>query len=106
MHSLNCVCEISTSIVTRDIEGDIIIVPLTSAIGDADDELYSLNETGKAIWQRLDGHRTIREIAAELALEFSSPDNSISSDVLGFVEEMVQRRLLVVVGEESTANVR
>ena len=33
----------------REIEGELIIVPLVAGIGDADDELFTLNETGKAI---------------------------------------------------------
>ena len=51
------ICIGSEDVVARLIEGDLIIVPLTAGIGDADDELYTLNETGKAVWQTLDGKR-------------------------------------------------
>jgi hypothetical protein len=39
----------SDDIVSRDIEGELIIVPITSGIGDLEDELYTLNETGNGL---------------------------------------------------------
>lgn len=95
-------CTASPNIVTREIEGELIIVPLVSGIGDAGDELYTLNETGRAIWRLLDGRRTLGAIATELAEEFEAPDDAIAADVLGFIEEMV-RRQLVVVGDQPSA---
>ena len=59
--SLQTVCAPSDDIVAREIEGEIIIVPLVAGIGDADDELYTLNETGQAIWAHLDGQKTLAE---------------------------------------------
>ena len=38
----------SEDIVAREIEGEIIIVPLVAGIGDMEDELYTLNETGSS----------------------------------------------------------
>ena len=32
-----------------------VIVPLTAGVGDLEDELYSLNESGKDVWRLLDG---------------------------------------------------
>jgi coenzyme PQQ biosynthesis protein PqqD len=89
------VCMPSDDIVAREIEGDIIIVPLVAGIGDADDELYTLNETGKAIWEKLDGQKNLADIAKELSAEFSSNAGEIEADVLGFVSEMTKRGILV-----------
>ena len=36
----------SEDVVAREIEGEVIIVPLVAGIGDMDDELFTLNETG------------------------------------------------------------
>ena len=41
----------SEDIVAREIEGELIIVPLAAGIGDMEDELFSLNETGREIWE-------------------------------------------------------
>jgi hypothetical protein len=40
----------SNDVVAREIEGELIIIPLVANIGDLDEELYTLNETGRAIW--------------------------------------------------------
>jgi len=44
------VCVPSEDVVSREIEGELIIVPIASGIGDMDDELYTLNDPGRAIW--------------------------------------------------------
>lgn len=94
--SLNTVCGLSEEVVAREIEGDVIIVPLTSGIGDAEDELYTLNPTGQAIWQKLDGLRTLKDVAELLAKEFDAPLPEIESDVLGFASELARRGILAL----------
>jgi len=85
----------SEDVVAREIEGEIIIIPLVSGIGDIEDELYTLNETGRAIWRKLSGSRTLGRIAAELAEEFDAPLEVLEQDVLGLVGELVERRMVV-----------
>jgi len=94
--SLNAVYVPSDDIVAREIEGELIIVPLAAGIGDAEDELYTLNETGKAIWERLDGTRSLRAVAAELAAAYDGPAADIERDVAGLVAELARRKMLVV----------
>jgi len=93
---LNSVCTRSGDVVAREIEGEILIVPLVAGIGDTDDELYTLNETGQAIWEKLDGERTLNEVAASLAVEFDAPLSDIEKDVLGFASELTRRGILLV----------
>ncbi len=92
--SLATVCAPSEDVVAREIEGEIVIVPLVAGIGKADDELYTLNETGRAIWQRLDGQRTLGQVAADLTAEFDAPLADLETDVLGFARELTGRRIL------------
>ena len=87
----------SDDVVARDIEGELIIVPLAAGIGDMEDELFTLNETGRAIWNRLDGVASLQDIAAGLATEFDAPLDRITEDVAGFTAELVRRRMLVEV---------
>ena len=92
------VCVLSEDVVAREIEGEIIIIPLVAGIGDADDELYTLNETGCCIWKKLDGRQTLGEVAAALAAEFEASPAELELDVLGFATELVSRRILTVGG--------
>jgi len=83
------------------IEGELVIVPLVAGIGDAEDELYTLNETGRAIWERLDGKKRLGAIAAELAAEFEGSRQEIERDVVGLVNELLKRKMLVEVSRET-----
>lgn len=93
--TLQTICAPSEDVVAREIEGELIIVPLASGIGDADDELYTLNSTGQAIWQKLDGARTLAQVADELASEYDSSRINIERDVLGLVGELARRKMVV-----------
>jgi len=93
----NAVYTVSEDVVAREIEGEIIIVPLVAGIGDLEDELYTLNETGKAIWDRLDGRRRLCEVIDDLSAQYQAAPGEIQADVLGLVTELVKRRMLVAV---------
>ncbi len=86
----------SADVVARLIEGDLIIVPLAAGIGDMEDELYSLNETGKAVWDLLDGKRTLAQVVAALAEVYDVDEVVLRTDVLGLVDELLKRKILVV----------
>ena len=88
---------VSDDVVAREIEGEIIIVPLVAGIADLEDELFTLNATGKAIWDKLDGRRRHQDIISELSVEYQAPPGEIETDVLGLVEELARRRMLVAV---------
>jgi len=95
--SLDTVYAVSEDVVAREIEGEIIIVPLVAGIGDLEDELFTLNETGKAIWEKLDGRCSLGEVIADLAAEYLAEPGEIETDVLGLVQELTRRRMLVAV---------
>lgn len=94
--TLNSICTPSEDIVAREIEGELIIIPLTSGIGDMEDELYTLNETGKAIWGLLDGNRSLAQIAGELGAQYDAPAADIERDVLGLISELALRKIVVI----------
>ena len=71
-------------------------MPLVAGSGDREDELFTLNNTGKAIWDRLNRQRTLANVLAAIETEFEgAEDGARERDVLGLVAELVQRRMLV-----------
>ena len=92
------VYEPSADVVAREIEGELIIVPIAAGVGDLEDELYTLNPTGRIIWAKLDGKKDLKAIAAELAVEHDSTSGEIERDVEGFVRELLVRRIVVKAG--------
>lgn len=90
----------SDNIVAREIEGEIIIVPLIAGIGDMEDELFTLNETGKAIWLELDGKKSLNEIISNLTQDYDIFSAELEQDVIGFVKELFDRGILVEQSEQ------
>ena len=84
----------SEDVAARKIEGETLIVPLVAGIGDLEDDLYTLNETGQAIWEKLDGEKSIQTIVDELNSEYRAPIEEIQEDVLGIIEELARRRII------------
>jgi hypothetical protein len=78
--TIETICAPSEDVVAREME----------------DELYTLNETGRAIWRRLDGTASLGLIAADLTAEYSAPAAEIERDVLGLAAELVRRKMLIV----------
>jgi hypothetical protein len=95
--SLDSVYFVSEDVVARNIEDELIIVPLTFGIGDMEEEFYTLSETGKAIWDKLDGHKKLQEVVEELKIEFEAAPEEIEGDVLGLMRELLKRRMIVEV---------
>ena len=92
---MDMVFDRSDDVVARVIDGALIIVPLTAGIGDMEDDLFSMNETGTSIWNMLDGKKTIKEVCAALEEEYLAGSGEIERDVLGIMEELLKRRILV-----------
>jgi coenzyme PQQ biosynthesis protein PqqD len=86
---------ISEDVVAREIEGELIIVPLVAGIGDLEDELFTLNETGKAIWKQIDGKNNVETIIANLMQVYKAEREEIEQDVLGLVAELAKRKMVV-----------
>lgn len=84
----------SQDIVVREIAGEVVIVPLAAGIREATDNLFTVNSTGQAIWRRLDGTKTLREVVDDLQDQFAAPREVIENDVLGFVGELLQRCMI------------
>jgi len=94
--SLDTICLPSKDVVARQIEDEMIIVPLVNGVGDLEGDLFTLNLAGQAIWQKLDGELTLGEVANLLASEFHAALPTLEKDVLDFAGELVEAGLLVV----------
>ena len=57
-------------VVTREILGETLLVPISSELADMDN-IFALNETGAFIWSQLDGETTLESIRDALARTFA-----------------------------------
>jgi len=87
----------SEDVVARQIQEEFVIIPITAGVGDLEDEIFSLNDSAKAVWGQMDGRRSLKQVASELAEEFEGNSQEIEEDVLGIAEELLKRKMLVEV---------
>jgi coenzyme PQQ synthesis protein D (PqqD) len=92
--TLDGIYVLSADLVVREIQGELIIVPLVAGMGDLEDEIFTLNDTGKAIWNKLDGKNSLAEISQSLAEEFDTPLEKVQEDVVGFMNEIFTRNMV------------
>lgn len=85
----------SEDVVARDVQGEFIIIPITSGVGDMEDAIFSLNPAGRAVWERLDGKRTLNKVKESLLEEYDVPSDELEKDILGLTEELVKRKMLI-----------
>ena len=71
-------------IVARRIGGETILVPVTRRAQEMG--LFTLNEVGTFVWERLDGERPLAEIVDDVTAHYEVEVERAREDLLGFVE--------------------
>jgi len=83
----------SENVVFRKIGDEYVLVPLFASVADVE-SIFNLNETGAAVWEKIDGRKNIRDIVAEMQTEYEAGNLLIEKDVIAFVNEMITAKLL------------
>jgi hypothetical protein len=73
-----------TDCVSREIAGEMIIVPIRGHVGDLD-SVYTLNELGTRVWQMLDSQTSVARIAEAIAAEYEVTADAAAKDALEFL---------------------
>ena len=81
-------CE--SGIVARRIAGETILVPITRHAREM--ALFTLNEVGTFVWERLDGRRPLSALVPEIVDAFDVENGSAAVDLARFVEQLVTAR--------------
>ena len=55
-----------------------------------------MTDTGREIWDTLDGKRSLGQIAVDLAAGYDAPLEEIEADILGLVSELARRNMLLI----------
>ena len=80
----------SLALVRDEETGDVTLLSLT----DTDCKPLVLSGTAAVIWDELDGERTLRLVVSELAREYELDELVIGEQVLAFVTQLLDARLL------------
>jgi hypothetical protein len=80
-------------LVARDVAGEIIIVPIKGHVGDLEG-VFTLNEVGATIWQRINGQTTARELVEAVKNEYDVEASEAEKDVVDFLRSLEDAGLI------------
>ena len=80
-------------LVTREILGETIVVPITGELASMDD-IFSLNDTGAFIWRAFNGERSLGAIRNGLTERFEVAPEAAEADLRELVSTLVEAQLL------------
>ena len=84
---LNAVYAQDDNMVFRRIGDEVVLVPIRWETADME-AIYTLNETGAAIWELLDGQRTLAQVRDALVAEYDVSIDKAEQDVVEFIQTM------------------
>jgi len=65
-----------------------------------DNEIFTLDEIGQEIWDRIDGKKSVTEIIDELEPLYDTALEVIRKDVQGLISEISKRQIINAVASE------
>jgi len=71
-------------IVSREIAGEVILVPIRNNVGDLD-SIYTLNETAAFTWSLLDGENSLQVILDRIIAEFDVENQQAEQDLVELI---------------------
>ena len=80
-------------LVTRDVAGEEIIVPIKGHVGDLEG-VFTLNEVGAMIWRLMDGQTTVRQLMEAVINEYEVESLEAEKDVVDFLRSLEDAGLI------------
>lgn len=80
-------------VIARRIAGETILVPVRRRAQEMG--LFTLNEVGSFVWERLDGATPLSEIASALCGAFEVDETRARTDVLAFADDLARAGCMV-----------
>jgi hypothetical protein len=71
----------------RNVGNELILVPLKNNIADMK-EIFTLNEVGSFIWEKIDGKNSEDDIASAITVEFDIDHQTAKKDLAEFLEKL------------------
>ena len=77
--------------VQRDVAGECILVPIRRTLTEAN-SIFVLNETGAALWNRIDGQRTAQDILTDFCNEYEVATDQLAKDFTSLLDDLLSIR--------------
>ena len=80
-------------VVSRQIEGELIIVPVRHGVGDMN-SLYTLNPVGLVLWEFMAQEHSLPEMVTRVCDEFEVSADQAKKDIESFLDSMLEEKLI------------
>jgi hypothetical protein len=88
--SLDRSVRIPDDVVFRELQGEAVILNLESST------YFGLDPIGTRIWQLCEAHGSLRAVWEAMQEEFDAPGETLQSDLLTFIDELLAKGLVQV----------
>jgi hypothetical protein len=82
-----------SELVTLNVAGETIIVPIKSNAGDLN-SIFTLNEVGTLIWELMDGENSISRIVEVISNTYEVKPEEAEKDTLQFINSLEQAGMI------------
>ncbi len=93
MHSDSSRFVRNREVVARQIEGELVIVPIRSGVGDLN-SLYTLNPVASVLWEFMTEGHTVPEMVNRVCDEFEVTASRAQGDIQDFLDAMLAEKLV------------
>ena len=80
-------------VVSRQIEGELVIVPIRRGVGDLN-SLYTLNPVGSVLWELMSEGCTLPDMVRRICDEFEVSAAQAGKDIEQFLDSMMDEKLI------------
>lgn len=81
--------EVSSSVVTREVGGEIMLMDLESGT------YFGLNPIGGRAWQALEDGKSIKELCEQIEGEFDVSPERLREDMLSLAQNLLEHKLVI-----------
>jgi len=82
--------------VSREIAGEVILVPIRRNVGDLE-SVYTLNEIAALAWTLFDGSHTVNQIQDKIVTEYEVDEDEAERDLIELIQQLEEIGAIVKV---------
>jgi len=83
----------SSSVVSRQIASETLVVPIRGGVGDLD-SIFSFNPVGSEVWALLEQDRSLGDLTSWVVEQYEVTRDQALTDISAFVSELLQAGLV------------
>ena len=87
MESLERLFQKDSSIVSRRIADEVILVPVSQKLGGVNC-IYTLNDVAAHVWELIDGKRSLKALHDSMVEAFQVQDSEAQEDLIMLIEQL------------------